>query len=149
MGLGIAVTAFLVVGLVGNSWPVSSWRYGTRQFAHMPNSELPNASWVGDMFFGLLLSLIGLYVGILLCAAFLPPELDPSQAGRSPVQGGRSSARLAQSAGIGRSATAAESADAAPLDGGDLPVAGIWWPFAVGAAVLVLSLLAAVWPHLS
>ncbi|MEV4901908.1 hypothetical protein AB0K08_11260 [Citricoccus sp. NPDC055426] len=116
MGLGIAVTAFMLVGLIGHYWPVGVWRNGTREFAGFADLSIENTEWVGDMYFGLLVALIGLYSVVVLCSAILPGELDPHEVENAGVAG---------------------------------TVTGFWWPYAAGAAVVVLSLLAAVWPHLS
>lgn len=78
LGLGVAVVAFMLVGLMGHYWPISRWRTGMHQFAAMADFTVENAGWIGDMYLGLLWVAIGLYAVTLLAAALLPHDLAPA-----------------------------------------------------------------------
>lgn len=108
----LAVAAFMLMGLIGYYWPVDQWRAGLHRAAAIAEPGTAGSAWVGDMYFGLLIALIGLYAVALAASAFLPPA-----------------------------ATVGEEESA-------MVPTGIWWPYAVGAGVVVVALLAALWPHL-
>ncbi|GAA1125308.1 hypothetical protein GCM10009670_16010 [Citricoccus alkalitolerans] len=192
MGLAVAVTAFMLVGLAGYYWPVGRWRGGLHRYAAAVDAEVLGSTWVGDMYFGLLLALIGLYLVIFAAAILLPSNLGlvgwtdgqkPGRAGGSqpggaghpghPDASGTEAEDSASSAtltgpeayyaakpslwdtsrrGVSEAATdravgAGPTANPAPPE--TTEITGIWWPYAAGAAVVIASLVTAVWPHLS
>lgn len=110
--LAIAVTAFMLMGLIGYYWPVDQWRAGLHLTAAIAEPGAAGTEWVGDMYFGLLIALIRLYGVVLAASALLPSDVyvDGVEPATAPT--------------------------------------GIWWPYAVGAGVVVVALLAALWPHL-
>lgn len=194
MGLGVAVTAFQLVALMGNYWPPGQWRTGTRQFARS-DFATANTEWVGDMYFGMLVAVVSLYIVVLLCAALLPADVNPGGKGRGgrgahAVEAGRVAIAGRSSPGSRKthtftpgglerdplgdsdpgSAPALSPADhfanrpshwgtddprrasrgsAVPAEDADLPVTGIWWPYAAGGAAVVVSVVAALWPHVT
>lgn len=175
MGLAVAVTAFMLVGLAGYYWPVGRWRGGLHRYADAVDAEALASAWVGDMYFGLLLTLIGLYLVIFAAAIFLPSHLGlvgwaeeqtPGHAGVSQPDHAEDSTSSATLTGPEAYYAAKPSLWDAPRRGASAhdtdPAAGtgrtassappettgIWWPYAAGAAVVVLSLVTAVWPHL-
>lgn len=133
MALGIAVASFGLIGMIGHFWPPSQWRDGWRGFAQSADFELTGTEWLGDMYFGLTATTVGLYAVIMLCAALLPGDLH---------------------AGTGWLETAPESpprsGGARPSDpaGDSVDPTGIWWPYAAGAVAVVGGILVTVWPHL-
>lgn len=169
MGLAVAVTAFLLVGLAGYYWPAGRWREGLHRYAGAVDAGVPGSDWVGDMYFGLLLALVGLYLVIFAAAILLPSSLrlagwtegrterrtdvqDPA----SPAAPTEPEAYYASKPGLWdaprRVASERETDPAAGTGHTAVPAppvtTGIWWPYAAGAAVVVGSLVAALWPHL-
>ncbi|MGO1885664.1 MAG: hypothetical protein ACTH3G_09930 [Citricoccus sp.] len=145
MGLAVAVTAFMLVGLAGYYWPVGRWRGGLHRYADAVDAEALGSAWVGDMYFGLLLALIGLYLVIFGAAIFLPSHLglvgwsEEQKPEQKPEQRpGRAGGESDPAVGPGGTASPAPP-----------ETTGIWWPYAAGAAVVLVSLVVAVWPHLS
>lgn len=136
--LAVAVVAFLLVGLIGDYWPPSGWRTGLAKFASAADFGIDNAEWVGDMYFGLFIATIGLYAVYSIASVRLPDEVELAEnpSGSDPTQ-------VAAGGGDAETGAIVESAGAPPA-----PTTGIWWPFAAGTVVVVISWVAALWPHL-
>lgn len=176
MGLAVAVTAFMLVGLAGYYWPVGRWRDGLHRYAAVVDGEVLGSAWVGDMYFGLLLALVGLYLVIFAAAILLPSHLglvgrteeqktepaggthsDSAEDPTSPATLTGPEAYYAAKPSLWdtpRRGASARDTDPAARTGPTASPAppettGIWWPYAAGAAVVVGSLVTAVWPHLS
>lgn len=177
IGLAVAVTAFMLVGLVGYYWPVGRWRGGLHRYAAaVVDDEVPGSAWVGDMYYGLLLAAIGLYVVIIAAAILLPSHLglvgwrkeQVAERAEVPPPDG------AEPSGSSTSLTDAEAYYAAKPSLWETPrrdtsdeesgtatgagivetsaspgTTGIWWPYAAGAVVVIFSVVIALWPHLT
>lgn len=133
MALGITVASFGLVGMLGNYWPPSQWSEGWRSFAQSADFALTGTEWLGDMYFGLAATTVGLYAVILLCAALLRQDLDAGTGWLKIRQASPSASRVAD-----------------PVDSAVAPAGptGIWWPYAAGLVAVVGGILVAIWPHL-
>lgn len=169
LALAIAVAAFLLVGLIGNYWPPSAWRRGLGDFASMADLGIENAEWIGDMYFGLFLVSIGLYIVVTVAAVRLPPDLRAAEAqAQGEADEPESDASVPATApapwSSGYEATESpedterpaipESPESRPAESSPASAAvsltpEIRWPYTVGAAVVVLCWAAALWPHLT
>lgn len=131
-GLLVGTLVVLSPAIIGFLAYLASW-IGWPGFAQSADFGLTGTEWLGDMYFGLTATTVGLYAVIMLCAALLPGDLH---------------------AGTGWLETAPESpprsGGARPSDpaGDSVDPTGIWWPYAAGAVAVVGGILVTVWPHL-